>query len=877
LSEPLDLLKAALAHRYTIVREVGSGGMATVYLAEDLRHRRKVALKVLRPELAATIGSVRFLHEIEVAAGLQHPHILPLLDSGDADGFLYYAMPFIEGPSLRDRLARQGELPIPDALKILIEVVDALAAAHEKGIVHRDIKPENILLTGRHALVADFGIAKAIGAMTGQHTLTTTGVALGTPAYMAPEQASAEPQIDHRADLYAVGVMAYEMLTGQPPFAGASSAQVLTAHLTQAPEPVTRRRASVSPALEQVVMRCLEKRPADRYQSAEELVTALESLFTPTGGVTPVHTQPVTGVRRTLAWSRRMLVIGGVAAVTLVVLVAALLRRKTEWRIEFGPVRPVTADAGLEIQPALSPDGKTLAYVSGPRGQLKVYVRSLGGGTPIEVVKDFERQQQRPRWSPDGTRLLFDVADTVYVVPSLGGTPRLAVSGGRNAAWSPDGRTIAYTGRVTAAEPGLWVRDVDGGAPRALATGSSHSPAWSPDGQLIAFVSENPEWQTFGSGNLGPSVLMVVRTDGGEPVRLTGRKFMNMSPQWLPDSRHLLFMSSQDGGRDLYSLAVDGSGRTQGPPVRLTTGLDIGTFSLSADGTQLAYNSFPNTSNIWAIPIPASGILTEAVATPITTGTNHVEGLAVSRDGQWLALSSDRLGNTDIYVMPIAGGEPRQVTTDPSYEFAPGWSADGRQIVFHSWRNETRDLFVISASGADETLVAGGLGMEYYGDWAPDGRSIVFRRDLELHVVSQGAAGRWGEPRRLTTGRGAHVHWSPDGRWILYEGRLNVIPPEGGTPRPLLTTENWSPADGSVSYAVWAPDSRTIYFRTFNPTESVDTFWAIPAAGGYPKALVRFTNLAFADPSFATDGKRFYFTVADYRGDLKVMDVRRAR
>ncbi len=260
----LDRLKAALADRYAIERELGAGGMATVYLAEDLKHRRKVAVKVLRPELAATLGPDRFFREIEVAAQLQHPHILPLHDSGEAGGFLFYVMPYVEGESLRDRLTQQGELPIHDAVKILTEVVDALAYAHSRGVVHRDIKPDNVMLSGRHALVMDFGVAKAVSEATGVQKLTTAGVALGTPAYMAPEQAAAEPNLDHRVDIYAVGAMGYELLTGRPPFTGRSSQEILAAHVTQVPEPVTARRPAVSPALGAVIMKCLAKRPADR-------------------------------------------------------------------------------------------------------------------------------------------------------------------------------------------------------------------------------------------------------------------------------------------------------------------------------------------------------------------------------------------------------------------------------------------------------------------------------------------------------------------------------------------------------------------------------------------------------------------------------------
>src|SRR6059058_2973573 len=219
--------------------------MATVYLAEDPKHHRRVAVKVLRPELAATLGAERFTREIDTAAQFQHPHILPLLDSGEAGGFLYYVMPYVEGESLRDRLAHQGELPIHDVVKILTEIADALAYAHAHGVVHRDIKPDNVLLSGRHALVMDFGVAKALSEATGRQQLTTAGIALGTPAYMAPEQAAADPHLDHRVDIYALGVLAYELLTGRPPFIGLTPQEVLAAQVTQAPDPVQHHRPGV--------------------------------------------------------------------------------------------------------------------------------------------------------------------------------------------------------------------------------------------------------------------------------------------------------------------------------------------------------------------------------------------------------------------------------------------------------------------------------------------------------------------------------------------------------------------------------------------------------------------------------------------------------
>ena len=322
MTTPPDRLAAALADRYRIERELGQGGMATVYLAEDLKHKRKVAVKVLRAEVAASLGGDRFSREIEVAAALQHPHILPLLDSGEAFGpdrsgpYLFYVMPYVDGESLRDRLDREGELPIHDAVKILAEVADALAAAHAKGVVHRDIKPDNVMLSGRHALVMDFGVAKAVSEATGRQNITTVGVALGTPTYMAPEQAVADPGLDHRVDIYALGVMGYELLLGRPPFVGRTPQEVLAAHVTQQPDPIIPRRAAVPPSLEAVLMRCLAKRPADRWQTAEELFRQLESMATPTTGLTPAETRPLAAVK--VAAPRRWILAVGAAAVLAV-------------------------------------------------------------------------------------------------------------------------------------------------------------------------------------------------------------------------------------------------------------------------------------------------------------------------------------------------------------------------------------------------------------------------------------------------------------------------------------------------------------------------------------------------------------------------------
>jgi len=298
-------LAEALAGHYAIEREVGAGGMATVYLARDVKHDRLVALKVLRPELSAALGSERFPREIKFVAQFNHPHILSLYDSGEAQGFLYYVMPYVEGESLRDRLAREKQLPVADAIRIVKEVADALAYSHARGVVHRDIKPGNVLLSGRHAVVTDFGVAKAVTASAAKDTMTTVGMAVGTPHYMAPEQAMGQGDIDQRADIYALGILAYEMLTGRTPFSAETAQGILAAHVMEAPKEIRELRPGLSEPLAQAIMKCLAKNPADRWQSADELLAHLDMIAaTPSGGMTPTHTRPLPGVASVVARKR---------------------------------------------------------------------------------------------------------------------------------------------------------------------------------------------------------------------------------------------------------------------------------------------------------------------------------------------------------------------------------------------------------------------------------------------------------------------------------------------------------------------------------------------------------------------------------------------
>ncbi len=443
MPDTFERLRAALADRYAIERELGAGGMATVYLAEDVKHHRKVAVKVLRPDLAAALGPERFLREIEIAANLTHPHIVPLYDSGEADGFLFYVLPYIEGESLREKLTREGELPITDAVRILRDVVDALASAHKHGVVHRDIKPDNVLLSENHALVTDFGVAKAVSEATGRQQLTTAGVALGTPAYMAPEQAVADPHIDHRADIYAVGALAYELLTGRPPFTGTTPQMVLSAHVTEAPEPVTKDRHAVPPALAQLVMRCLEKKPADRWQSAQELLPQLEALATPSGGVTPTDMLPVAAAARAPSRRARMAV---TAAVAVLGVAAAIAIFRPTSGSALVPNRVVVAV--LENQtgdPSLGPVGRMAADWITQGLQKTGIVDVIPSPTAIQASQFVQTEMQSGR-SRDPVRALAEETGAGIVI---------------SGAYYREGETLQFQVQVTDAHAGRLLDALD--------------------------------------------------------------------------------------------------------------------------------------------------------------------------------------------------------------------------------------------------------------------------------------------------------------------------------------------------------------------------------------------------------------------------------
>src|SRR5574337_851576 len=442
VSDAIARLSAALSDRYRIERELGQGGMATVYLAEDLRHTRKVAIKVLKPELAAVIGADRFVREIRTIAGLQHPHILGLIDSGEVDGTAYYVMPYVEGESLRERLVREKQLPIGDAVRIASEVASALDYAHRHGVIHRDIKPENILLHDGSALVADFGIALAVSRSDGSTRMTETGMSLGTPQYMSPEQAMGEREISARSDIYALGAVTYEMLTGEPPFSGPTAQSIVAKVITEEPRPLTPRRRTIPLHVEAAVLTALEKLPADRFATAAEFVTAPRRWpLAVTGGVALAALGTagwaVMGRRgdETAAWSYVALSDSVVLSTQMPSLAVSpdgkaivfkdtrqdgLLWLKRSDQLDAVPI-PGTTRAS---SPVFSPDGRWVGFVAD--GQVKKV--SSAGGAVVTLTDSAAPQQYGMAWLDDNSLVYVSARlDQLLRVPAAGGPVAVAL------------------------------------------------------------------------------------------------------------------------------------------------------------------------------------------------------------------------------------------------------------------------------------------------------------------------------------------------------------------------------------------------------------------------------------------------------------------
>ncbi|MGA7305730.1 MAG: protein kinase, partial [Rhodothermales bacterium] len=807
---------------FEILERLGGGGMGVVYRARDTRLNRDVALKFLPPELSFDEEAKRrFMQEAQAASSLEHANICTILDIGttseDDGGRLFIAMPAYEGQTLKDRLAA-GKIGREEAIDIAAQVAHGLAAAHEKGIVHRDVKPANIMVTrnGR-AVILDFGLAKLAGSLG----ITRTGSTLGTAAYMSPEQIRGD-DVDHRSDLWSLGVVLYEMLEGRRPFEGdyeqAITYAVLNAHPALPPDPTGA-----------VLARALAKNPDDRYSSVSAFADALDDLKSPSGvhgAGTPVQQIPL---RRALS----LRVVTLAAAFVLVVVIAGILvwqKHDGGGMIVAGNTRAISEDAVMEIDPAISPDGKFVAYAAGRLSGMDIFVRQLAGGRAINLTEDIPGHNRWPKWSPDGTRLVFisskNNASIINIIPALGGvredvaetgvasvtfSPAAHGTAQGSPAWSPDGTRIAYTQGNS-----IYIHNMDESEPVHVADSFlPHSLCWSPDGSRIAFVKGNPEF-IFGTltfANIAPSSIEVVRLGGGEPVEVVPNDATNMSPVWMPDGQQLLFLSDRGGARDVYVVRIDDDGRPTDNPRRLTTGLGAHTIDVSSDGKELVYSLLEAQANIWSISIPPVGPVSVSQAREVTTGNQVIEAMTVSPDGRRLAFDTDRTGNADIFAMNVDGSDLRRLTTDPAGDFTPSWSPDGKEITFHSFRNGNRDVFVVPADGGKAEIVDDNPSQDRFQDWSPSGNDIVFHSDRagpqQLFIATRDPQTRkWAEPRQLTTDGGNYPRWSPDGRYIAYisivANSLLLISPEGGEPRVLVQVDD--PATQPVPvFPEWSP------------------------------------------------------------------------
>ena len=821
MSDATTRLNAALEGRYTIERELGEGGMATVYLAADLKHERKVALKVLKPELAALVGAERFLAEIKTTANLQHPHILPLFDSGEADGVVFYVMPFIEGESLRDRLDREKQMGVKDSVAITQKVADALDYAHERGVVHRDIKPGNILLSKRgEPLIADFGIALAV-AQAGAGRITETGLSLGTPHYMSPEQATGDRDVDSRSDVFALGCVLYEMLAGEPPFSAPTAQAVLVRILTTDAPSVTSVRRTVAPNVAAALAQALEKLPADCFTSAAEFATALgdESFTCQTRPRTTVATptpEPMTPLAPTVtARPWRRLVASLTAAMALAALAAwAWLKPAPQL-----PVMLTSIDIGDRSfrgqgEILVSPDGSRFV-LSGLLAPEPIYWRNADEEDfrPIPGTENVRYAS----FSPDGESLVFSVVNAASVrrVALSGGAPQtlteLPVNGVGGIHWGDDGNIVFSHGTGV----GLYRVPAMGGDPEPLLdpTTPVRNPRLLPGGRAVIFT-DVPAASTL---------ILDLETDSVRVLRAGAIDAMYV------ETGHLLYT---DELGTLWAVAFDArQGEVIGEPVTLFDGVSRpggpwARFTVSQNGTLVYATGFaggagePGAQRLAVVDLEGNEEI-------LVLNGRQFGALKWSPDGRSVVYQSVPQGETDahIYTYDVeVGTTPRQLTFE-GINFQPVFSPDGNRVVFASLREGTDDLDLF-VKRLDDNAPAEPLitlpGAQLPTQW-PSDTLILFMvapppLDLWMLDLSDPDSPR-AEVYLEQEADLRDIKISPDGTLAAYSsdetGTREVYIrsfPEPGERTPV--------SQGGGNFPLWSPDGNTVYY------------WDTPGPGG---------------------------------------------
>jgi serine/threonine-protein kinase len=855
-------LAAALADRYVIERELGAGGMATVYLAHDVRHDRKVALKVLRPELSAILGGERFLAEIKTTANLQHPHILSLFDSGEADGLVFYVMPYVEGESLRERLAREKQLPVEEAVRIATEVAGALDYAHGHGIVHRDIKPENILLHGGHAQVADFGIALAASRSDGGTRMTETGMSLGTPHYMSPEQAMGEREITGRSDVYALGCVLYEMLMGEPPFTGPTAQAIMARVMTEQPRSLQLQRHTIPAHVEAAVRVALEKLPADRFATAAEFAAALEGRL-----ATRAATRAQPAAPGALRW-RSVTIAAGVVAIGCAALAVWALRRSpaqqvTRVSVAFPAAERLRTTSTRRF--AIAPDGSRIVYVGPDTVGTQLWVRELNAlnARPLPGTSN----AMAPFFSPDGKSVAFFTGSPgdLKVVPVAGGPALTVVRDSANpfgGDWGADGMLYfdnqeSRIARVPSA----------GGAVEAVSTLDSalgqteHDwPELLPGGKA-ALVQI---WHTsIGDAEIG---VLDLATRKATPV------IQGAYGRYLPTG-HILYATFNGS-----LMAVPFNARRRavtGAATAIAEGVQVDGYSGSAQ--------FAVSRGGTLLYMPGGGVGSEQVVlvdrggrmTPVDSAWRGNFGtLALSPDGTRLAITVTSSDGEQVWVKQLPRGPLTRLTFGGSAN-RPTWTPDARRVAFMSSRaGGRRSLFVqrFDGSAEAESVLAHPRQVDEVA-MTGDGRTFVVRlgsggtRTRDIYALTPGVDT---VPRALVSGVfdefGADV--APGDHWFAYvsneSGRSEVYVRRLDDPGAGRTQVS---VDGGEEPR-WAHNGRELFFRTRRGEMMVAevsagaTFSARP-----PRAL-------FNAPNVATDPNHRAYDVT--RDDRRFVMVNRA-
>jgi serine/threonine-protein kinase len=814
--------------------------MSRVFLAFDTALGRRVVFKVLRPELAADVNAERFHREIRLAASLQHPHIVPVHAAGQAAGLLYYTMPFVPGESLRHRLDRDGALSVPDALRILKDVTEALTFAHRRNVVHRDLKPGNILLEDSHALVADFGIAKALStasdSVESAASLTRTGAVVGTPAYMSPEQAVGDPTADHRSDLYALGCLAYEILTGKPPFTGPTLYALIVAHVARVPEPVATRRPDVPPAFDRLVMGLLEKLPEDRPPSAEAVLQDLDVIeVSARRSLQSSSPKRVTESR----YRRRALLMIGLGLVIGLALTAVVAGYP--WKNRRPDAPPSARPAGSLPRPTavalrsqltfvgniqlqeISPDGQLLAYVD-PGPPARLLVQDLRGGSTLPISR-LGIVRLTLRWSPDGGSLLYSGLDSAgqfwtVLFPRFGGRARrLTDFGAPYVVMSPDGSQLAGWYQDTTGP--LVVKNLATGSRREIKTpgeiGWRDHGDWSPDGRTIALASSDLAGARW--------MLWTLDVTSGRWHAILTDSVPISPPRWSATGDALYVLRDEN---DLLRIPVALPGIEQGPPQILQSGLAASSFSITPDGRMLTYVQRQPRSNLWLAT--QARPLAPITRRQLTHGTADVAAYALSPDGRLLAYIQAQHGRGDLFVLPIDGGESRRVTSTGLARVeraALAWSPDGLQIAYTATVAGKTTLRIVEPESGEEQLIDG---LEMGGElvWAPYDR-ILYQRagnrnfhwlDLKTHaeepLVRNDTVGWLFTPVPSPDSRHLAAFWN---RWP--RPGTYIISVENGSQR-FLGTKNGAPIG-------WSSDGAFVYWV---PAEIQDSIWRVSVQSG---------------------------------------------